>query len=263
MLPLLETRSLSFGYPGHSPVLNDVNIILRRGEMCALLGPNGVGKTTLLRLLLGLLHPSRGDVLLEGIPLYKMTRKERALRMAYVSQEAVPRFPMTVFEAVLLGRKPHMRWGPNKKDFFRTGETLTQLGLEALAQRHLDELSGGQRQKVAIARALTQDADCLLLDEPVSNLDLRHQIEILKLTRDMAENHHVGIFIILHDINMAIRFAHTIVLLKPSSQGAHVEIQGESATVLTPERMRMVYGISMDAYHGESGESSLWFPSIQ
>ena len=193
----LEARALAFGYPGHAPVLDAVDLTLRRGEVCALLGPNGAGKTTLLRLLLGLLRPTKGEILLEGVSLQKLTGKERALRMAYVPQEALPRFPMTVFEAVLLGRKPHMRWGPGKNDLARTGETLARLGLEALAQRPLDALSGGQRQKVTLARALAQDTDWLLLDEPVSNLDLRHQIEVLDLARRVAEKRHLGVLLSL------------------------------------------------------------------
>ncbi len=257
----LEARALAFGYSGHAPVLDAVDLTLRRGEVCALLGPNGAGKTTLLRLLLGLLRPTKGEILLEGVSLQKLTGKERALRMAYVPQEALPRFPMTVFEAVLLGRKPHMRWGPGKNDLARTGETLARLGLEALAQRPLDALSGGQRQKVTLARALVQDTDWLLLDEPVSNLDLRHQIEVLDLARRVAEKRHLGVLLSLHDVNMAVRFAHTVALLAPSPRGARVEACGEPTMVLTPERMRTVYGIAMQTYHGENGQVPLWFPS--
>ena len=208
MPSLLEARTLSFGYSGHAPVLDAVSLALRRGEVCALLGPNGAGKTTFLRLLLGLLRPTGGEVLLEGVPLHSLTGRKRAKRMAYVPQEALPRFSMTVFDAVLLGRKPHMRWGPDK----------TTLPAQAKRWPGWDwnpctTPSGGAFRRTAakdgFGASLVQDTDWLLLDEPVSSLDLRHQIEVLDMARRVAETRNLGVLLSLHDVNLAIRFAHT------------------------------------------------------
>ena len=209
----LEARALAFGYPGHAPVLDAVDLTLRRGEVCALLGPNGAGKTTLLRLLLGLLRPTKGEILLEGVSLQKLTGKERALRMAYVPQEALPRFPMTVFEAVLLGRKPHMRWGPGKNDLARTGETLARLGLEALAQRPLDALSGGQRQRVCIGTALIQKPGLIIADEAVSALDVTIQAQILELMQELRKKLGMSIIMITHDLGVVASMCERIAVM--------------------------------------------------
>ena len=206
----LEARALAFGYPGHAPVLDAVDLTLRRGEVRALLGPNGAGKTTLLRLLLGLLRPTKGEILLEGVSLQKLTGKERALRMAYVPQEALPRFPMTVFEAVLLGRKPHMRWGPGKNDLARTGETLARLGLEALAQRPLDALSGGQRQRACIGAALIVHPQLIVADEAVSALDVTIQAQILQLLKEMQVKYNLTIVLITHDLGVVAQVADVV-----------------------------------------------------
>ena len=260
MSACLEAKAVSFAYAADAAVLNGVDLQLHRGEVCALLGPNGVGKTTLLRLLLGLLHPTSGEIMFEGKRLAGMPIRERALRIAYVPQEAMPRFPLTVFEAVLLGRKPHMRWGPGKNDLARTTSVLERMGLEALAQKPVADLSGGQRQKVALARAFVQGTDWIVLDEPVSNLDLRHQLEVLQLVRDAAEN-NMGVLLSLHDINLAARYAHKVALLRRSEQGGCVVAHGKPHEVLTAERISHTYGVFMQTYHSTSSESPLWFPS--
>lgn len=260
MSACLEARAVSFAYAADAAVLNGVDLQLHRGEVCALLGPNGVGKTTLLRLLLGLLRPTSGEIMLEGRRLAGMPIRERALRIAYVPQEAMPRFPMTVFEAVLLGRKPHMRWGPGKNDLARTASVLERMGLEALAHKSVADLSGGQRQKVALARAFVQGTDWIVLDEPVSNLDLRHQLEVLQLVRDAAEN-NMGVLLSLHDINLAARYAHEVALLRRSEQGGCVVAHGKPHEVLTAERISHTYGVVMQTYHSTCSESPLWFPS--
>ena len=260
MSACLEARAVSFTYAADAAVLSGVDLQLHRGEVCALLGPNGVGKTTLLRLLLGLLRPTSGEIMLEGKRLAGMPIRERALRIAYVPQEAMPRFPMTVFEAVLLGRKPHMRWGPSKDDLARTAIVLERMGLEALAQKPVADLSGGQRQKVALAQAFVQGTDWIVLDEPVSNLDLRHQLEVLQLVRDAAEN-NMGVLLSLHDINLAARYAHKVALLRRSEHGGCVVAQGKPHEVLTAERIGHTYGVVMQTYHSTCSESPLWFPS--
>ena len=184
---MLELRDLSFAYPAGRPLLEGLSFTFRSGGICAVLGPNGTGKTTLLKLLLGILKPSSGEMLLSGMPIGRMTAQRRARKLAYIPQDVSLRFPLSVFEFVLLGRKPWFVWGPSPSDVALTGTVLSRLNLDALAERPLANLSGGQRQKVALARALVQETDWLLLDEPTSSLDLRHQVEVLTTARRCHE----------------------------------------------------------------------------
>ena len=169
---MLELRDLSFAYPAGRPLIEGLSFTFRSGGICAVLGPNGTGKTTLLKLLLGILKPSSGEMLLSGMPIGRMTAQRRARKLAYIPQDVSLRFPLSVFEFVLLGRKPWFVWGPSPSDVALTGTVLSRLDLDALAERPLANLSGGQRQKVALARALVQETDWLLLDEPTNHLDM-------------------------------------------------------------------------------------------
>ena len=202
---MLELRDLSFAYPVGRPLLGGLSFTFRSGGICAVLGPNGTGKTTLLKLLLGILKPSSGEILLSGMPIGRMTAQRRARKLAYIPQDVSLRFPLSVFEFVLLGRKPWFVWGPSPSDVALTGTVLSRLDLDALAERSLANLSGGQRQKVALARALVQETDWLLLDEPTSSLDLRHQVEVLTTVRRVATKQGKGVILSMHDINLAAR----------------------------------------------------------
>ncbi len=254
---MLELRELSFAYPGGTSLLEGLSFTFRRGEVCAVLGPNGTGKTTLLKLLLGTLKPSAGEVFLSGRPLGRMAPQERARKLAYIPQDVSLRFPLNVFDFVLLGRKPWFVWGPSPADVSLTGKALSRLHLEALAERPLASLSGGQRQKVALARALVQETDWLLLDEPTSSLDLRHQVEVLVTARHVAAKQHKGVILSLHDINLAARYADVILLMKDGERVA----SGAPADVLTGERIASVYGIPMREFHAaDNPQVSLWFP---
>ncbi len=224
---------------------------------CAVLGPNGTGKTTLLKLLLGILKPSSGEMLLSGMPIGRMTAQRRARKLAYIPQDVSLRFPLSVFEFVLLGRKPWFVWGPSPSDVALTGTVLSRLDLDALAERPLANLSGGQRQKVALARALVQETDWLLLDEPTSSLDLRHQVEVLTTARRVATKQGKGVILSMHDINLAARYADTILLMKDGG----IVASGAPADVLTGERIASVYGLPMRAFHAaDNPQVSLWFP---
>lgn len=254
---MLELRDLSFAYPGGKALLEGLSFTFRRGEVCAVLGPNGTGKTTLLKVLLGLLKPSAGEVVLSGGTLGRMAAQERARKLAYIPQDVSLRFPLSVFEFVLLGRKPWFAWGPSPSDVALAGTVLSRLDLDAFAERPLASLSGGQRQKVALARALVQETDWLLLDEPTSSLDLRHQVEVLTMARHVAAKQGKGVILSMHDINLASRYADTILLMKDGK----IVTSGAPADVLTGERIASVYGISMRAFHAaDNPQVFLWFP---
>jgi len=242
----LIAEGVSFSREGRV-ILRDVGFRLTSGRMLVVAGPNGVGKTTLIRLLLGLLPLSSGTIRLEGRSLSAFNRKELARAIAYVPQGGSPSFPMTVFEAVLLGRRPHLSWRPGPVDLERCAMTLCRLGLEDLAERDLSAISGGQLQKVLMARALVQETACLVLDEPTASLDLRHQLEVLELLRQLARDEGKAVLASLHDINLARRFADEVLLLAPG----RVHGYGPPETVLTADALRHVYGVDVRCLQGD------------
>ncbi len=252
---MLQASGLSFAYNGR-PVLDGIDLAARRGQVTALLGPNGTGKTTLLRCLLGLLAPGAGRVLADGRDVRALKPAQRARLMAYVPQEVSLRFPMSVFEAVLLGRRPYLGWRPSHADFSVVERVLSGLGLGPLAERDLTTLSGGQRQKVALARALAQETDFLLLDEPTSSLDLKHQIEVLELAAAAARRRGMGVVMALHEVNMAARYADQVALLCGGAMAA----QGAPDEVLDAGSIERVYGVAVDRYMDGDGNRGCWFP---
>ena len=237
MAPLLCARGLSFSYRDRQ-VLADVSFSLERGEVLGLVGPNGSGKTTLLRCLDRILDPE-GDLLLDGRDLSSVSRTEIARTIAYVPQSSGTPGSATVFETVLMGRRPHLRWSVSEEDKRKVSEALALLGISNFASRRVDRLSGGERQRVLIARAFAQDAQVLLLDEPTSALDMRNQIEVMALLARLAEEHGIAVVAAIHDLNLAARFCHKIMMLKEG----RVIGEGAPSSLLTREMMRAVYGI--------------------
>ena len=185
-MALLSVEDLSFAYRNH-PVLSGVSFDVDAGEIVGLVGPNGCGKTTLIKCVDGMLRPMEGRVMLAGQDLGKMHRREVAREMAYVPQSAGNQTASTVFETVLMGRRPYLNWTVSPEDEERVITALDLLGLEGLAFRKVAELSGGERQRVMIARALVQETGVVLLDEPTSNLDIRHQMAVMEVLSRLAE----------------------------------------------------------------------------
>ena len=241
---MLELRDLSFAYPAGRPLIEGLSFTFRSGGICAVLGPNGTGKTTLLKLLLGILKPSSGEMLLSGMPIGRMTAQRRARKLAYIPQDVSLRFPLSVFEFVLLGRKPWFVWGPSPSDVALTGTVLSRLDLDALAERPLANLSGGQRQKVALARALVQETDWLLLDEPTSSLDLRHQVEVLTTARRVATKQGKGVILSMHDINLAARYSDVLMAVK----GGRLYAAGTPAEIVNKRYLQEIFEIEASVY---------------
>jgi iron complex transport system ATP-binding protein len=242
---ILNVDGVEFGYPGR-PVLKDVSFTVTPEDFVAILGPNGVGKTTLLRCVNALLRPGAGSVLLEDRDILAMSRLEIAREMAYVSQRSQPP-RMTAFDAVLLGRRPHIGFDVGPRDIAITEAILGRLDLDDLALRYVDEMSGGELQKVAIARALVQEPRILLLDEPTSSLDLKNQLEILGLVRDVVRDHRVAALTTMHDLNLALRFADRFILMK----GGAIHAAG-GPEVVTAETIGAVYDVpvSVERFSG-------------
>lgn len=239
----LEIYGIRFSYDGR-PVLNEVTFSVKEGEVVGLIGPNGSGKTTLIKCIDRILKPKAGVVLVDGRGMGTMTLQERSWLMAYVPQSAHSVFSSTVFETVLLGRKPYISWGLSQRDKEVVSQAIYLMGLENYTLRQFNELSGGERQKVLITRALVQEPEILLLDEPTSNLDLRHQIEVLNIIRRVAREKGMTVLMVMHDLNLAARFSDRLILLREGK----VWDGGTPAEVLTPENMRQVYGIEAIIY---------------
>lgn len=185
---MLQVQGLHFRHPGGPPLLKGLSLTLRRGATLCLLGPNGCGKTTLLRCLLGLEVPSAGEITLDGEALASLSPQQRARRMAYVPQGSAGAFPFSVFDVVLMGRSAHLRFmaDPSEADHRITRDALAQLQISHLEHRLFNQLSGGERQLVLLARALAQQAPLLVLDEPCTGLDLGHQVQVLQALRSLA-----------------------------------------------------------------------------
>jgi iron complex transport system ATP-binding protein len=216
----IEATNLSFGYNG-ALTLTNLSFKVAAGEMIALIGANGTGKTTLLKLLLGLLQPTSGAIALFNSPLSSYAPKERAKQIAYVSQQPPANFPLTVSELVALGRYPYAaRFGLSAEDRAAVEAALERTRSKPLSARRFSTLSGGEQQKVLIARAMAQSAKILLLDEPTLHLDLRYQVQILAGLRELCGQKRVTVITVLHDINLVSIFADKVLLLGGGRVGA-------------------------------------------
>ncbi len=238
---ILSVSDLGFRYHGRS-ILENINFELRESELIAVLGPNGVGKTTLLKCLNTINRPLSGTVIVEDRNVLKMRADEIAARIGYVPQKNETS-RLTVFDAVLMGRKPHIRWKVKTQDLKIVDSIIRRLTMEHIALRYLDEISGGELQKVAIARALVQEPQLMLLDEPTASLDLKSKIEILTMLRRVVEEHGIGAVMTMHDLNTAMRYADRVIFLKNGlvySTGLVTEI--------TPEAIEDVYGVPVDIH---------------
>jgi iron complex transport system ATP-binding protein len=244
----LDVKGVCFSY-GSRCALEDVTMSIGAGELVSLVGPNGSGKTTLLKCVNRILKLQKGTVLVEGHDVSKLRLKELAKLLGYVPQGTGRSFPSTVFEIVLIGRKPYMNWNVSSRDKEIVLDTLTLMGLEGMAPRQSNELSGGELQKVQIARALAQEPEVLLLDEPTSNLDLKHQLDVLNLIASIAREKKMVAVMAMHDLNLASRFSDTMIFLN----GGQIYDAGEPETVLTPENIRSVYGVEAEVVNRGGG----------
>jgi iron complex transport system ATP-binding protein len=235
---IVRMESVCFQYPGRE-VFHDLTFSLEEGEILGLIGPNSSGKTTLLKLMDGLLNPQRGKVFLEGKDLQKLPRRQVARGIAVVPQEMEVPFSFTVGEIVLMGRAPYMgRFGWEKQrdlKIAREGMALTDIA--QLENRPFAELSQGEKQRVLIARALAQEPRVMLLDEPTSHLDINHQVEINELIRSLNVEKNLTVMNISHDLNLAAEYSHRIVLLSRGS----IYAMGTPSMVITEENIRRVY----------------------
>ena len=222
-------------------ILSEVSVAFEAGKFYGIVGPNGSGKTTLLRLLLQLLLPDSGSVLLDEDALSRMKEKTRAKKLAFVPQMFHVDYSFSVRELVAMGRYPYLEslQKPTVEDMDIVEQALEQTDLLSFAEREVDSLSGGELQRVIIARALAQDTSFILLDEPLSHLDLYNQLEILRLLSRICKEQGKTVICVIHDLNLALRFCEQIVLLHKG----HIFAQGCTDVVLSEENLREVFRV--------------------
>jgi iron complex transport system ATP-binding protein len=249
MEPLLDVRGLRCGY-GPCEVLAGIDLSVRPGEFVGLLGPNGSGKTTLLRAVTGIVRPAAGAIAFDGFPLASLSARDIARRVAVVPQETAAAFPFSVGEVVEMGRYPHAGAFDRRTaaDAEAVRRAMDLAGVASLRRRSFDTLSSGERQRVLLARALAQASRLLLVDEPTAHLDLRYQVGMLALLRDLTTEAgpdtrpERAVLAVLHDVNLAARYCTRVAL----TAGGRIVADGPPAEVLTPESLREVFHAEVD-----------------
>ncbi|VAX08655.1 hypothetical protein MNBD_GAMMA26-2076 [hydrothermal vent metagenome] len=235
----LHAKQLSVSLGGNQ-ILKSLSFELQQGEMLGLIGPNGAGKTTLLRLLAGLLKPDAGDITLDDVSYAKLSPQLRAKKMAYLAQSGTAHWPMTVERIVALGRLPHLSdWQkPGNKDKQIINKVVAQTDLCGFEQRQFNTLSGGERARVLLARALAAEPEIMLADEPVAALDLAHQLEIMTLLKQFCSQGG-AVVVVLHDLRLAAHYCHRLQFLTNGSELAN----GTPGEVLSAHNMEQAFGI--------------------
>ena len=259
-MTLLDARNLGFAY-GSRPVLREVALQLAAGEIVCLLGPNGSGKSTLLRVLLGALGANAGTITWSGRDLRSWHRRQLARLVAYLPQSPVAQDEQTVLEVLRTGRAPY--WGAfgleSQRDVQIVSDIADRIGLADLLRRPMAELSGGQRQLVFIGRCLAQEPKAILLDEPNTYLDLKHQVQLVSLLREFSRRQQIAVLMASHDINLAAALSDRLVLL----HGGAVAAAGAPADVLNPQLLTGVYGVPMRRIDLPSLRIPLLYPVLE
>jgi iron complex transport system ATP-binding protein len=233
---ILSVEGFNFKYPSHT-VLKDISFSLEKGECLAILGTNGAGKSTLLKCINRLLKPQKGAMFIEKIDVQRLSQVKLAQKIGYVSQNNQSS-RATVFDTILIGRKPYIKWDITQKDLDIVNRAIKILELEDYSLRYIDELSGGEVQKVLIARALAQEPKVLMLDEPTSNLDLKNQLEVINIIKKVVKSNCISAVVTIHDLNLALRFADKFILLKKGEIFAAGGID-----IMTAENIESVYSV--------------------
>jgi iron complex transport system ATP-binding protein len=250
MTAVFEIDRLSFDVPGRT-LLNDLSLTLPAGQVIGLIGHNGSGKSTLLKLLARQANATSGTVCLDGVPIAEWRARALARRLAYLPQHLPSAEGLLVRELVALGRYPwHGALGrPGQTDRAAVEHALEACGLIPLAEQRVDTLSGGEAQRAWLAMLIAQEAGCLLLDEPISALDIVHQVEVLRLVQNLSRARGRSVVLVLHDLNMAARFCDHIVALN----AGRLAFQGRPETLMSRETLRGIYGTGMEVLSRADG----------
>ena len=242
----LDVKNLNFGYTKKVQILHNINFSVESGQLVSLIGPNGSGKTTIIKCINQILSPQSGQIFLDGTNVHTMRTMELAKKVGYVPQMTKNFMGGTVLDAVLMGRRHYIKWKITDYDVTLVLEILKKLEITHLAHKEYEALSGGQKQKVLIARALAQNPDVYLFDEPTSFLDIKNQLEIMNMAKELVHQHPKLVIMVVHDLTMALRYSDYIVLLEKGS----VISQGVSHQVLNSENIFNVYGVNVNILEG-------------
>jgi len=247
----IEVAGLKAGYDADKPIITGVDLTVERGKVMVLAGPNGCGKSTLIKVIARQLKPIEGVVKLENADVYSMPGDVFAKRVAYVPQSIDFSNQLTVEELVRLGRNPHQKWwswSENENDKTATDNALARAGLERLAKRPFTNLSGGEQKRALIATALAQEPTFILMDEPIAHLDFKHQLSLLELISELKQK-GIGILLVLHDLNMIDRVADEIAFLQPKDgTPSEVFAVGTKDEVLTPDNIARIFDVNVHVF---------------
>ncbi|MCQ2078452.1 MAG: ABC transporter ATP-binding protein [archaeon] len=239
----IQMQNVNFGYTHDNLILHDINLDREGPGLYCIIGPNGVGKSTMIKCINRLLHPSSGTVLLDGEDVSRMHMRDVARKIGYVPVHTDDVFSMTVFETVLIGRANRQRWKTSTEDILKVHKILEALDLEEFAERSFRELSAGQHQRVAIARGLVQETEILILDEPTSNLDIKHQIFVTELLREIALKKGIMVIMISHNLEIAAKYADQIIMME---RPGTIRVVGPAVDVITSDNLRDVYEVDTE-----------------
>lgn len=237
----IDIEGLGFSYSS-TKVLENITLSLTGPKFVSIMGPNGVGKSTLIHCINKILTPKEGKVFIDGKDVEQVKIKDLAKEVSYVPYAANDSFPLSVIDTVLMGRHPHSKWKSLDSDLEMVYDTLQMLGIQHLAMRNFNELSAGQHQKVMLARGIVQEPKILLLDEPTSNLDIRHQLEVTKMLKRLSVEKSILIIMISHDINIATKFSDEIIMMHQGS----IYAVGKPEEVINEDNLKVVYGVESE-----------------
>lgn len=240
---MVRAENIDFVLKSGRKILNDVSFSLEKSEVCAVIGPNGAGKSTLMKVLNAIIKPSAGRVHIEGKPLSGMKRCDIAKKIAFLPQTTHP-VPCRVYDSVLLGRKPYMSWNPQESDHSLAEEVMDEFGIRSMQDKCVTELSGGEFQKTLIARAMVQNADILMLDEPINHLDVKNQVEIMDITRSVTKRRNLATMVVIHDLNLALRYADRVLLLNDGKV-----VQWGRKEDISEEHLSYAFGIDISVQY--------------
>ena len=241
----LEVQSLGLAY-GHNVVMRDLTFQVMPGEIVGLIGPNGSGKSTIIKALSHILNPYSGKIFLDSKDISQISRGDLARLIGVVPQMPLLPNAFTAFEIVLMGRNPHLGLlqYEGARDMAITWQAMERTATHSLAERRIDELSGGEIQRLVIARVLVQEPKSILLDEPTANLDISHQVEILDLIKNLCRENNLAVVIVLHDLNLASQYCDRLILINNGS----IHAEGIPKEVITPQNIKEVYGAEHCVY---------------
>lgn len=253
----LEVEGLSQGY-GTENVIEDISFTAESGELLTILGPNGCGKSTLIKTICNVQKPRSGSVKIDGNDVRKMEMNDLAKLMAYVPQNSESFGYSTVYDTVLIGRKPYVEWNYTDKDLRIAADAMIEMNVNKYIGRGIQELSGGQRQRAFIARALAQEPEFYIFDEPTSAFDLRNQLDSMRIMKSIVEKRHACLIVALHDLNLAIRYSDRVMVLNDKK----IYDIGKPEDVITPKMIKDVYGVNAEVMKDSHGPFVRAFDSI-